>query len=444
MHPSTPVSAATRLYLGYAALFLGVALGLGVWLRAVFVWPALIGGFSFQYLVHAHSHTAFFGWVTPALFGLIAMALPAPARERLSRRLRVHAHLLGLATALALVAFVASGYSVPAIALSAVHVVLWWVFALWLVPALGAGSGDGAGSEGPERDDGETSRRFYRAALVLLLVAGTATLLPGILMARGIHDGWLRELGVKLFLTPFLGGWIGLGAMGAVYTRVQPGRMSRWALRLTAIGIVPSTLLYVGELPPWSGLTWIGRGGSLLVGLGTLAFAGELTAARRPGLLLRLAGLAALLKGLLELLAGAGVGADLMHARPVVLAYLHLALLGVATPALLAARPWRAAMSGRERGAAHLRGPAAVGSHALGLALMCGALVGMGWPALAQALSRLGLGFERLLAVALGGGALSAVALVGLLLDGAAAPAPAAPRAAGPAVEEAAGLQGVS
>ncbi len=413
-HPSDPGEApergAARLYALYAALFLGLAVGIGTWLRAMFLWPGLKGPLTFQYLVHAHSHGAFFGWVTPALFAAIAAA--ARPHTVLDARLRVHAHALAVLSAAAIVSFALTGYGAVSIAISAGHVVLWYLFALPVWRALGT-----------DRGPGPDQRSFYRAALALLLLAGAATLLPGVLLARGVENAWLKELGVKLFLTPFIGGWLMLGALGAAYGRLGAGRWSGWALRLTAAGVVPATLLFVAEPAPWPLLVWLGRTGSLLVGLGGVAFALDVIDAwPRAGALLRLAGAAAFLKGMLELMAGLGIGGALLHDRSIVLAYLHLALLGVVTPALIAAVYRRLAAAASENELDRpAQGPAdgrvRTLAHGLGLALMCGALVGLGWPALGRALTALGLGFERLFPMALAGGALSALAVLALLVD---------------------------
>lgn len=413
-HPADPGEApergAARLYALYAAIFLGTAVAIGAWLRAMLVWPALKGPLSFQYLVHAHSHGAFFGWVTPALFAAIAAA--ARPDTVLAARLRVHAHALAVLSAAAILSFALSGYGVLSIVLAAGHVVLWYAFALPVWQALGT-----------ERGPTPVQRDCYRTALALLLVAGAATLLPGILLARGNENPWLKELGVKLFLTPFIGGWLMLGALGAVYGRLGAGRWSGWALRLTAAGVLPATLLFVAEPAPWPGLAWLGHAGSLLLGLGGVAFALDVIDAwPRAGALLRLAGAAAFLKATLELMAGLGIGGALVHDRSIVLAYLHLALLGVITPVLIATVYRRAGSAAPEDELGRpAYGPAdgrvRTLAHGVGLALMCGALVGLGWPALARALAATGLGFERLFPLAFAGGALSAVAVVALLVD---------------------------
>ncbi len=142
-HPTDPGEApergAARLYALYAALFLGLAVGIGTWLRAMLVWPGLKGAFTFQYLVHAHSHGAFFGWVTPALFGAIAAA--ARPDVVLDARLRVHAHALAVLSAAAILAFALTGYGAVSIAIAAGHVVLWYAFGIPVWRALGTERG---------------------------------------------------------------------------------------------------------------------------------------------------------------------------------------------------------------------------------------------------------------------------------------------------------------
>ncbi|HYG59683.1 MAG TPA: hypothetical protein VD902_16585, partial [Symbiobacteriaceae bacterium] len=44
-----------------ARWFLAV-LALGIWLRSAFVWLYNPGPFTWSNLIHAHSHTAYFGW----------------------------------------------------------------------------------------------------------------------------------------------------------------------------------------------------------------------------------------------------------------------------------------------------------------------------------------------------------------------------------------------
>lgn len=380
---------AVRLYAAYAGAFLGVTLLSGVWLRSAFVQPGVLGRFSFGNLLHAHSHLAFFGWAAMALFALLAAA----AGMRRSALLRTHAHLTGVASAAAFLGFLHSGYTGYTIAIAALHVLLWAVFAFAVGPALGRAR--------------PSERRFYRGALAFLLLAGAGAMLPGLLMARGVADAWLNQLAVQTFLTPFLAGWLVLGAMGAVYARTPRARWAMPVFGLTLAGALPSLLLHTTAAPPAAWLLGIGRAGTLLLGVAALLFALDvLGTSRRTVPLLRLAGVAAAGKGVAEVLAALGVALPLLASRNVGVAYLHLVLLGLLTPVLLAA------VYGLEAAARR------VAVYTAGLATMLGALAALGWPALGSLLFRAGLGARGLFVAALAGGAACALAAIALLLTG--------------------------
>ncbi len=384
MNRMTDMTRVVRAYCNYAVGLLIATLLLGIWIRAVFLWPQLRLGMSFSHLVHAHSHAAFFGWVVMALCAVIVARTRIAARRR---ALWLHAHAVGLASVAALLAFAWQGYGAVSIAISVLHVVLWAIF---------------AGLVWPLEQAAQSERRFFRGALVFLLLAGAATVLPGVLMAQGVQSGWLRELGIKLFLTPFIFGWLALGAVAVAYRWIERPRFAAPALWLISLGVLPSTLLFVAAPPPADWLLVVGQVGSLLLGIGTLLFAADALAGTRA-LLLRGAGAAALATGTLQVLAGFGVGASLMHSRPVVIAFLHLVLLGFATPPLLVGLY------------PHLRARGWAVTYFAGLALMLTALVGMGWPQLLALLSGAGVSILHLLQLALLGGAVNVLAMLVLI-----------------------------
>jgi hypothetical protein len=372
---------AARLYATYAAAFLLVTLASGVWLRAVFVFPGSIGGFRFANALHAHSHVAFFGWTTMALFAVFCAS--ALRRER-SPWLRVHAHATGLASAAAFLGFLRNGYDAATITISVIHVGAWVTFAIAAWPAL---------SGLPP-----VLRRFWRAALALLVVAGAGAMLPGIVMARGMSDPWIYQITIKAFLTPFTSGWLVLGTMGAVYVLVERHTLATWVLRCAVLGVLPSTLLHTAAPPPGEWMTLLGRAGTILVGVSALLFAADVLRSRGKAPLLWVVGIAAALKGGSEVLVGAGVLAELLASRQVTIAYLHLVLLGMVTPALMVA-------------ALRIAGAPRLGAaYALGLGAMLLALVGLGWPAVGSLLTSAGLHPGRMFPLALVGGAVCAVA----------------------------------
>jgi hypothetical protein len=383
---SRPQADVARLYAVYAAIFLVVTLLSGLWLRTVFVAPEVIGGFRFPFALHAHSHVAFFGWTTMAMFAVIAGRLVG---NRSTTGLRVHAHLVGVASAAAFVGFLQTGYAASTIALSILHVVLWiaFVFAVW-----------------PWLDDfAPLERRFWRGALVFLVIAGLGAMTPGIVMARGIGDLWINQISIKSFLTPFTSGWLLLGVMGAVYAAIERRRCAGWVFWLMAVGVLPSTLLHTTAAPPAAWMTLLGQFGTALVGLAALLFASDVLLSRGAAPLLRVAGAAAAVKGGAEVMVSAGLLMELLASRQVTIAYLHLVLLGLVTPALVATA------LGVEAA------PRRTAAYAAGLALMVGSLGVIGWPALAILVMRVGLDAGVLFKLALAGGALCTVAGIAML-----------------------------
>src|SRR5690606_13091609 len=110
-------------------------------------------------------------------------------------------------------------------------------------------------------------------------------------------DPWTSRLAIELFLTPFIAGWLVLGAFGAVYARLSDSRRARLVLLLAAAGALPSGLLHITAPPPLPWLIPAGWAGTILVGVATLIFALDvLRQWRGVSPFLRLAGGAALVK----------------------------------------------------------------------------------------------------------------------------------------------------
>lgn len=380
---SDPLVAVAALYRAYAAILLAATVLLGTWMRAMMLWPGLVPPVPFQHLIHAHSHVGFFGWLVLGIAGALVTRSGAPERAGALRRL---GHAVAAASALALVAFAWQGYGPVSIALSALHVVLWILLARELWPL--------------ERAEPQ-ARPWMRLALVGLLAAGAATLLPGILTARGIESGWLRELGIELFLDLFIFGWVVAASLGLLYAAADARRWSGLARLLFALGVVPSAILYVAASPPAAALLWVGRVGSALVGLGMLAAFADLIRTRRSPLAM-VAVTTVGLVGALEIVAGLGIGRMLLHGRPIVLAFVHLVLLGIATSTLLSIAPLR------RRVVAAIAGSV----FAAGAGVMVLSLAAMGWPWLSVLAAAAGADVLHLLLCSFVGGAAAALAAI--------------------------------
>jgi hypothetical protein len=398
----------SQLHVRYAVLLLAVTLLAGVYLRAAFIWPAVRGGIPTPHMIHAHSHAGFFGWMVMAAAGALLLRV-APVSVWHVRAHIVLAHCLGLASLAAFLGFALRGYDVATITLSALHVVFWMVLAALLWRPL---------RDTPNAD----SHGLLRGGLAFLVGAGAATIVPGVMMAQQVSDPWLVQFGVKLFLTPFVSGFLLLTALGLVYSRVRNVTQATTVFLLIAVGTLPSTFLYVPG-PPAEWMTLAGRLGIALVGAGLLLFAGDMLAIRLKGgrtadglHLTSPAGLVVLsaaAAAVIKLLAAAGVGASFMHNRSLVIAVLHLVLLGVVTPAFVQAVAPRVVM------------PVRSAVYAAGLALLLLPLVAMGWPWATRLLMLRGVSTDALLSASAVGGMIAAVALLALCVrpDRSAAPA---------------------
>jgi hypothetical protein len=400
------MNSTSRLYFRYALAMLVLTLLAGALLRASFTWPAWRVGYG-PHVMHAHSHVGFFGWAVLAVCGVIT------ARIRITRiSAAVHtvlAHAIGVGSAAAFVAFAQRGYDMTTITISAVHVLLWVIFVASVWRPLGTLP--------------TNERRYLRTGVAFLATAGLATIAPVLMMVRGVSEPWLLQMAVKLFLTPFVTGFLVITALGLLYSRVRARAGALPALWLIALGTVPSTLLYVTAAPPAPWLPWVGRAGMGMVGAGLVCVACDIAYSRlarraeTPELppLAALALAAVAVAGAVKLLAALGVGATFMHSRNIVVAVLHLVLLGVVTPSfILALRP-------------ELRAPRRTAAYAASLFVMLGSIAVSGWPWAARTLMTMGVRLDTLFQVAALSGFLATLFLLTLFVSGRSTEAAAPP-----------------
>jgi hypothetical protein len=399
-----------RLYFRYALAMLVLTLLAGALLRASFTWPAWRVGYG-PHVLHAHSHVGFFGWAVLAVCAVITARIRITAFSATVHMILAHA--IGVGSAAAFVGFAQRGYDMTTITISAVHVLLWLIFVASVWRPLGTLP--------------TIERRYLRTGVAFLATAGLATIAPVLMMVRGVSEPWLLQMGVKLFLTPFVTGFLVITALGLLYSRVCARAGALPALWLMALGTVPSTLLYVTAAPPAPWLLWVGRAGMGMVGAGLVCVVCDIAyprPARRTGTLPELSPLSALVvaavavAGAVKLLAALGVGAAFMHSRNVVVAVLHLVLLGVVTPAFIqAVRP-------------ELRARRRTTAYAASLFVMLGSIAASGWPWAARTLMTLGVRLDTLFQVAALSGVIATLMLLTLVVPGRSTAAAALPHQA--------------
>lgn len=360
------MTAATTL-LRAAARWFWVVLGLGLLLRSAFVWFYTPGPFLWSSLIHAHSHTAYFGWAGLGLMGLVLHLLPGLTGAPLAApgALRWLLRLAPWAVGGALVSFATQGYGPVSIAFSTFNEVLWFLFAyvFW------------QSSKARPIREWPAALWLIGVSVVLLLLSTLSTVLIVLTrVAFAVTDPVLANSGVYLFLQAYGDGWLEVGLMGCVAAMaggLSDRRLARWQAWLLLWLTAPAALRLLapfGLADPWLAL-------GVLSGLGLsaaqLLYLWNMRGAALPAGPSRhwwlLAAGALLLKAVLELSPLLPGWVHLTRDRHLVIAFLHLKLLALFSAGLIGAL---AALRPVKRRGFRLFAP--------GTALMLGALVAQG------------------------------------------------------------------
>lgn len=329
---------AAALLMRHAARWMLVVLFLGAWLRSAFVWIYTPRPFAWGDLIHAHSHTAYFGWAALALMGLILWVLPGltgrePAAPRALR------WLLGLAPFAvlgSLVSFSLWGYGPASIAFSTLNEVLWFLFAYVFWQSV---------RQTPIRQWPPALWLIGVAvALLLLSTLGTvAVILTRVIFA--VADPVLSAFGVYFFLAVFGDGWLEAGVMGvavALLGGVASRRLAAMQAWLMLLLVGPASLRLLAPF----GLEGLPLAVGALAGVGLAAaqllflvnIAGRRRAMAppaRPWWYLAAGALA--VKAVLELVPLLPGWVGLAGERNLVIAFLHLKLLLIVSAGLIGA-----------------------------------------------------------------------------------------------------------
>ena len=295
--------------------------------------------FQFRHWTHAHSHIALLGW---AWMGLYALGIHRYLAGRTNALRYVPLLNTGLTVSIAGMAltFPATGYAAASIFFSTLHMGLGIWFSV-LIFRHGNRSAPGFG--------------YFKIALLFMILSGFGPLALGPLAALDLRNtAWYRFC-IYFYLHFQYHGWLtfGLMALSAVptATRVRPAEVTiLTTLALSTILTLSLSGLEFG-LPAAVPIT---GGVAAAVQFGILAYlvSGYLkkgiAAQGWPKLLILLAASALLLKTLLLVgLMHPGFARLVYQSRDLVVAYLHLSLLGFVTLGILAAFFQRGWLPGR-------------------------------------------------------------------------------------------------
>ncbi len=309
-------------------LLLVAALGLMMRLKVLLPMPAV----NQKFLLHAHSHFAFAGWVSHALMVLVvAVVYNLPPHEKLPWRYQLTILANLLASYGMLISFFLQGYGLYSIMASTATVAVSYGFAVqcWRDMA--------------NKARGSTTFLWLRAALLFLVLSSVGTFYLAHLMASNNLDARLQLASVYFYLHFQYNGWFFFACMALVQhgfnrmdVNIKHPKAIFWLFALTCpINYLLSVLWW--DMPAWlyvgvvaavvaQSIAWAQWLRSCIVNRLVL---GRSLPAVAKWLLIGVA-TAATIKFVLQGLSVIPSLSQLSYSfRPIVIGYLHLVLLAV-------------------------------------------------------------------------------------------------------------------
>jgi len=222
------------LILGIFNLLLVAALGLLMRIKFLIPLPAI----NQKYVLHAHSHFAFSGWVSHTLMVLIAAAIcNTGSRQALPRKYQTLVVANLFASYAMLVSFFLQGYGLYSICAATATVIISYLFTAicW-------------------RD---TTHRWFRAALIFLVLSSVGTFHLAYLMSSHNTDMRLQLASIYFFLHFQYNGWFMFACFGLAYHWLRSRGISLrhmpfvfWAFTLSCIPTYFLSTLW-WNIPGW-------------------------------------------------------------------------------------------------------------------------------------------------------------------------------------------------
>lgn len=322
-------------WVNLSVVYLIIVALLGVLLRFIVISP--IDGLNFRYLLHAHSHTAFLGWIFNALFAaLIFSYIPEKANNYKLLFLLLQIAVVGM-----LITFPIQGYAGASISFSTLHIFLSWWFAVKFY-----------------RDSSmvdakyKLSLSFIRWGLLFMVISAIGPFALGAIMAQGLSGTSLYNLSIYFYLHFQYNGWFTFVVFGIFFWFLEQNNISyfkkdaRIFLALMTIACITGYSLSALWTKPDAWVYVIGFI-TVIIQLIAVFYFYKIIKSERKNLLsfftkpvtflLLFSFLAFLVKIVMQLASAFPIFADLAYkARNFTIGYLHIVFLGFISNFLIA------------------------------------------------------------------------------------------------------------
>ncbi|MDH5609499.1 MAG: hypothetical protein OEY56_08465 [Cyclobacteriaceae bacterium] len=297
--------------IAFVYLFL-VAL-IGTLLRLSILYPL---SFSYPYVLHAHSHVAFMGWLFNGVFLLTLGSLDVQAPWIKRQFVGYQIAILGM-----LISFPLQGYGPVSISFSTLHIVIsiWFLVKVWpLLPHI------------------PYAEKWIKAGLVFMVISAGGPFTLGPLAALGYKDTIWYDLSIQFYLHFFFNGWFFMALAGLMshHFSIDTGRGFTWMVGAMVPLFFTSVMVF--DQSGW--VRVLSLAGSVGFGMGVyhvlVVFRPEVRQPKQQGLFAVLV-ISLLLKTLFQVVINlADVAVWVAGLHHLVIGFLHLTFLGVLTPAI--------------------------------------------------------------------------------------------------------------
>lgn len=296
--------------------FLVATIGLGLRSFSVFSIPFL----NYKFVIHAHSHFAFGGWIMPALLLMIVKFFPAFLQRISLRDLRMISGTMIFSAYGMLLTFPFMGYAAASISFSTINMFAGLYMAVKLWKAM----------------KGENSIPYYflRAGLVFLALSSLGPLATAPLVATGNGGTPLYSNSIYFYLHFQYNGWFTFAVLAVVYAMIgdkaRHGRLAFWLLAAACIPAYFLSILWIRPPAIFYIISFIAAATQLA---GAFLVLRDFFRARGKwevsGIVISIAMLVFLAKNLIQLASSFPEVVDMATSRRnFIIAYLHMVLLG--------------------------------------------------------------------------------------------------------------------
>ena len=322
-----------RKYYSIPLIFLFLAALIGLFLRWQFIAPT--PGVRYTFFLHGHSHVMFLGWIFNVLYlSFVEYHLPALRRKNYIR-LFIALQVLVIAM---MISFPIQGYGLFSIIFSTVHTLGVIIF----VPVFFHDS----------KKQRSVSLWFARTSLIFFFLSTAGPFILGYLMANGLGQTVWYNFSIYYYLHFQYNGFFLFGVISLFFQLLERKGIavnqstSKSFVLWMALACVPAYALSLLFAKPGIAFNIIGAGAATIQIIALVRFVPEI---RRLAASLKkqfhpltrglfgLVTIALILKSILQLASAHPAIAQLAYElRPLVIAYLHLVLVGIITLFLLA------------------------------------------------------------------------------------------------------------